>query len=221
MSKLESDNAEDQMQARIAQQLSAHLLSQEKVQNSLMKDLQHYRSILEKQDWEERKNRIIVKGKQFSAENLLVDVNNFLNTHFGVEGAATTAKPVSRPGSKPIILVTLASWEVKQNILRNKRTALKGINVYIEPDLLPSERKVNQKLRARAKTERANGNEVFVKQRAIKVNSDWYVWDELSDGWKPSTRNRDRNTEPQPNQQNAKNTNKSAAASSLSGTPMD
>ena len=177
LSRLEKENNSEPIDAIVAQKISKF----EQKQSAMLKSLQRYQTLFEKQDWKQRKNKIIIKEKKFSVDNHLADVNSFLNHFFKLEGAAIDSKMISPRSSMPMFRVTLKSWKIKQTILHDKREALKDHEIYIEPDLSPDDLKIQQKLRTKAKLEKAKENTVLIKHHLIKINSDWFTWDEDSD----------------------------------------
>ena len=119
VSKLENANNSESIDSIITQKMSSY----EESQKVLLKKLQRYQLIYEKQNWNLRKNKILIKGKNFSANNLLSEVNSFLHHYFEQEAAAVDSEIISRSLSIPTIRVTLKSWKVIQIILGEKRVS--------------------------------------------------------------------------------------------------
>ena len=113
------------------------------------------------------------------------EANEFFKTFFNLDNAVTSAKRLVNDETRHITLVLINSSTNKQKILQTEKESLKDVEIYIEPDLLPHELKLRQKLRAKVKAEEALGNKVFIKGHAIKVNDNWLVWNENKGEWSP------------------------------------
>ena len=69
----------------------------------------------------------------------------------------------------------LAEWKDKKKVLEAK-IRLKGSQIYIDDDLTREEREVQVALRNKAKEERKKGNVVWVGYRKMRIQDEWWVW---------------------------------------------
>lgn len=195
--------------------VKAKLESQDKMQELLKKNLIVCRKWVDKQNRDMRKNNIIIKGYPFSKTNLQDEVNKFLKTYFNLENATNSFKFISRNDNLPLVLVTLNSTLIKSQILREKKTIFAEQKIYIESDFSPTDQKIRQQIRLRARRERALGNTVIVKNFSMKINNDWYNWNEWTEEWqKMETPTNKQTNQPKNNQQ-------VATSASHSGIAMD
>lgn len=78
------------------------------------------------------------------------------------------------------IVATCATWEEKMTIMANKkkfRNKSNGEPIYIDSDLPKEDREVQAKLRAIARTKRAEGRDVRVGFRKLKIDGEWITYD--------------------------------------------
>ena len=132
---------------------------------------------------------MIVKGHIFEGkkERLLTEVNKFFKTYFKIENKIIAAKSISRGVEKQMTLITVDNFETKDVILKNKKEVLKDKNIFIELDLSPYDQKIGYEVRSKARLERVHGNTVIVKNSKLKINEEWFYWDEVAEKWEIET----------------------------------
>lgn len=142
--------------------------------------LNYLDNVAEKNERLLRKNNIIIKGLTIQKDNLLKQINNFIETHFKLSNIVQEAYIIGQ--QRDVVKVKLNSSESKAIILRNKFTALKNSNIYVEADLTPKEAQIAKKLRDIAKHKKSNGANVKVYSSKLLINNQWWIWnDEMAD----------------------------------------
>lgn len=121
-----------------------------------------------------RKNNILVRGIRTVGKGINEEVESVIKKFLGIE---IYIEKLSIGGGG--IIVKLESFKNKLEIIKRKGM-LKGVNLWIEDDYTEREREreVQEWLDKIAKEERANGLETKVGYAKIKVDGDWYRWDE-------------------------------------------
>jgi len=69
----------------------------------------------------------------------------------------------------------LKSWEQKKEIMIKKKNLIKGI--YIDNNLMRTERETQEKLKEKAKEEKEKGNKVRISYGKM-INNVWLRWNE-------------------------------------------
>lgn len=128
-------------------------------------------------EWEmvERRNRkknLRIRGIRTVGKGLKEEVKNVIKKFMGIEIYIDKLRAVGGG-----LLVELESFDNKIDILK-RRGMLKGINLWIEDDYIERENEIQEWLGKIAKEEKMRGFETRVGYLKIKVNGDWYRWDE-------------------------------------------
>lgn len=76
-----------------------------------------------------------------------------------------------------MVVARLRSREQKKQIM-GRKGKLKGRRVKIEDDLTWGERKMKWRIEETAETERKKGNRMWMGYGKIRINEQWWRWDE-------------------------------------------
>lgn len=136
--------------------------------------------VLEKLDSKERRLRklnVVVKGLPPEILGSTQQIKEFLATKFDSNMVYTDIKTSSQP---PIATVSVPDWDSKQIMLKNKRKALAGTNIYVDPDFTPREQEIGRNLRAIAKEKKSDGVKVKVTPLRLQIEDSWFGWDEFN-----------------------------------------
>lgn len=84
---------------------------------------------------------------------------------------------------KKVLMVKLRNREDKKEVMMHKKI-LRGTKVFVDDDLPREEREVKQKLMALKEKLKAKNKdmEVWVSRRQIKVDGEWFTWEEVQRG---------------------------------------
>ncbi|CAG5084824.1 Similar to LINE-1 reverse transcriptase homolog (Nycticebus coucang) [Cotesia congregata] len=131
--------------------------------------------LLEEQSKLLKQNNVIIKGLQTNPSSTYNDVKLFLEQKFNIPRASITVYTIGK--QRNVFKVCLANWELKTGIMKNKKAALKGTEIYIENDLTPEERAIAFKLRECAKVEIGKGKSVKIKSNQLFFDNVRIYWD--------------------------------------------
>lgn len=162
-------------------QIKQEMKENEKIGKREKQDLEEKLGVMEKrierQEKEQRKNNIIIKGAEIKGPDLKGKVENFLENQIGVK----TSIPEAYSIGVRMTLVKIQSWDDKMAIMKKKQN-LKGTNTFIENDLTKQEREIQKTLRDIAKKEKEKGNVVRIAYKKITINNKIYQWNEREKG---------------------------------------
>ncbi|KAH0535105.1 hypothetical protein KQX54_013590 [Cotesia glomerata] len=136
----------------------------------------HLDSLAEKNEQLQRKSNIIIKGLNLQRDNLLSQINNFMETNFKLRNAALEAFTLDQ--NHNVVKVKLNLPETKYYILKNKFTALKNTSIYIEADLTPKEAQIAKKIRDIARSKKQEGAKVKIYSSKLLIDNKWWIWKE-------------------------------------------
>lgn len=119
-----------------------------------------------------RKKNIMIRGIRTVGKGLREEVKSVIRKFMGLEIYISKVRAIGGG-----LLVELEVFENKLEILK-RRGMLKGINLWIEEDLTEREKEVQNWLGQIEKEEEENGLETRVGYQKIKVDGEWYGWDE-------------------------------------------
>lgn len=142
--------------------------------NELKKEIEIMKIKLENQEKKERKNNIIIKGKNFPKENKKQEIKEFVKKELGVKVEIEEAYKVGREEMN-VTVVKLENFEQKIEILKNKYK-LGRREIYIDCDLTKEEQKIQATIRKVAKEERNAGKKTKVGYRKMVVDGIQYEW---------------------------------------------
>lgn len=133
---------------------------------------------IEKTDREKRKMNIIIKGKYFPENAKAEMVQKFLEEKIGVKTKLNEIQHVGTKGKgeKTIVRATVDNLDGKRMIMKNKKK-LRGSNYYIDDDLTDAEQLIQKKIREIGKTEKSKGNKIIIAYQKIKIDEEWFRWD--------------------------------------------
>lgn len=123
-----------------------------------------------------RKKNIKIRGIRTVGKGLKEEVKYVIRKFLGIEVYIDRLSAIGGG-----LLIELESLENKIDIIKRKGM-LKGINLWVEDDLTEREKEVQEWLGKVAEEERMRGLEVIVGYQKIKVDGDWYKWDERKGG---------------------------------------
>lgn len=130
----------------------------------------------EMEERKKRKKNIKIRGIRTVGKGIREEVKSVIKKLLGID--IYIAKVMAVGGG---LVVELESFENKIDVLK-RRGMLKGINLWIEDDYTERENEVQEWLLKIEKEERARGNEVKVGYQKIRVNGEWYRWEEKKGG---------------------------------------
>lgn len=128
-------------------------------------------------DREKRKRNVIVKGLKVGVGDARKEVEKIME-ELGAEVKIREVKRI-RAGREEwgeMMCVELASTDEKGRVME-KKSKLKGSNIWIDEDLTWEERKRRECIRRVVKEEREKGNKVIIGKYGIKINGEWWEWD--------------------------------------------
>jgi DNA repair exonuclease SbcCD ATPase subunit len=133
----------------------------------------------ERQEKKEKKNNIVIRGGNFTIDNEKKGVEELFQKELKVEAKVQNVKRIGGDNAK-MVIVEMESWEEKQKIMKRKNK-LKDLpsrkTCYIDNDLTQKEEKIQKKIRDTAKIERNNGNSTKVGYQKLRVNDQFWRWD--------------------------------------------
>lgn len=151
----------------------------EKEREELYKRIEILERRNEKVERRERKNNIVIKGLhrregtvREKVEELMKEIEAEEEIQ-GIKEIKTTGE-----GERKIYIVKLEDFEKKKGIMQ-KKSKLKGKNIYIDDDMTWQEREMQRKIRERARLEREKGKIVKIKYSRMIINGKGYKWNEL------------------------------------------
>lgn len=176
------DSLENKLGAKIAE-LEKEITHLHAENSELRAQNSDFAKKLQSMDRSSRRNNIIFSGIHVVHPGAAkLEVNKILI------GADKDLKPVvdtrtitTKKGERKIV-ATCSSYEDKMAILKAKKT-LKGANnenIYVNNDLTPEDSAIQFLARREAAVQRKNGHVVIVHERKIKVDNDWWTYDEQS-----------------------------------------
>lgn len=137
---------------------------------------------IEKQEREKRRNKVVIKGISVEESQMEEKVEQqILKDKLKSSAKVKKAFSVKGNDNKQIIIVELNSWEEKQEVM-NRKSLLKGTNIYIESDLTREEMKIQAELRKIMRTEKENGKKVKMGYQKLIIDDIRYDWDTTKQG---------------------------------------
>lgn len=187
--------SEERLKAQMTETMSVlqekfELLAKENEQIKVVnKQLQQRIEDLEKR---ERRNRIVITG--IKAENVIEarkELNLLTKRTMGKEVDLRDMR-VFRTRAGPRVVAECSSFEVKMEIVKNKRTFKRddGRPVFVDDDYTQAEQIHQRKLREIAKDKRSEGWKVSVGYRKINIDGKWFQFDEETEQLKPVAQNK-------------------------------
>lgn len=152
----------------------------EREKAELRKEVEMMKKKLENQEKKERKNNIIIRGKDFNKENAKQEIKEFVRKEIGVEAGVEEAYRVGK-SEMMMTLVKLENFEQKVEILKKKRR-LGHQEIYIECDLTQEDQKVQAAIRKVAREEKKNGKRTKIGYRKILIDGISYKWSDEEGG---------------------------------------
>jgi len=145
----------------------------------MMEKIKWIEKSMESREREKRRRNIIIKGMEAKEGKRREAVEEILE----VIGAKVEIKEVRRigeiteKGRGEMMLVKLESEDQKWEVMAKKKN-LKGRKERIAEDLTWRERRIRWKVGEIARREMAEGKRVWVKGGKIKIEGQWWRWDE-------------------------------------------
>jgi len=163
---LEGRKGEEQQQDRKAESI-----------NEIGEEVRKLKRIMEEKEKKERKNKVIIRGLNPGKTGLKEEAKAFLEKDFGAKESIKEIQVIGRESGRGVVMVEMEKWEEKEKIMKEK-SKLYGRNIFIDHDMIKEERKVQRRLRERARKEREEGKKVKVGYRKMYIESELYVWNE-------------------------------------------
>lgn len=125
-----------------------------------------------------RRKRLIFRGLPRLEEPVRPAVEKFVEENLGVQVNLVEAKFI---GGGRVCVVETESMDAKIEIIKNKKKLKeKKSRVFIDNDLTPLEREVQNEIYKTFKTEKENGNNAKMGYRKLTVNEQLFVWNNES-----------------------------------------
>lgn len=124
------------------------------------------------------RNNLVIKGLTLTGNDFLETVEGFITHFFELEKVVSSARRISKPGNRPILLVQLNTWEAKKKIMMDKKKKLADSRISIEDDIPPVERKKRANLRNAVRLAKQAGKQTKIAGPKCQIDSIWYTWDE-------------------------------------------
>nr|XP_012235057.1 PREDICTED: trichohyalin-like [Linepithema humile] len=138
---------------------------------------------LERREREERKKNVIVKelkvgegGRREAVERLMAEIGAKVE----IEEMRGLGRNIER--GTETLWVKLKKEEQKREVMRRKRE-LRGRKEIIREDLTWRERRMEWKLEEIAKEERRKGKRVWRVYGKVRIEEEWWIWDEENESW--------------------------------------
>lgn len=139
--------------------------------------LENMSKLLEREEKRMKMRNIIISGLTVvSTLPIKQQINEFLNSHFSVNDPVSDAFLVG--AEKKSVKVILEQVNDKTIIMKEKKNALGGSNVFINPDLTSREAKIGKHLRQTARAYRGKGGKAFIKGLNICLEDVWWYWED-------------------------------------------
>lgn len=131
----------------------------------------------EKRDREKWKNNIIIRGiNKWKDNRTEQEAKEMIKENLKIEVEIRKAFKIQARGNKCVVVAELENWEQKREIMIRKKDLKAGI--YIDNDLTKTERRMQEKLREKAKEEKRKGNNVKISYGKILIKDKWFRWNE-------------------------------------------
>lgn len=147
-----------------------------KEREELENRIEELEKISERRDREDRKKNIVIKGLKWRRERVNEEVEQFIKENLNIEVGVENAYRLKINQDKEVVIAILDNWKQKREVMSKKKELRQGI--WIEDDLTMEERRVQNKLRERAREERAKGNKVKIGYRKLFIGDKVVRWNE-------------------------------------------
>lgn len=141
---------------------------------------------LQRMDKGNRRNNVVFTGITTAQPSTAKDeVNKLLETKIPAIKPIVDAKMITTKKGEKKIVATCKSYDDKIAIFKIKKS-LKGHNnekIFVNNDLTPEESTIQFTARKEAAAHRKNGKEVIIHEGKIKVDNDWWLYDETTKGF--------------------------------------
>jgi len=141
----------------------------------------------ERRERRKRKRNVVIKGYKKDGgkvKNKVKAIFEKIGAEVGIEEVRKVKTGREERGG--MVVVRLKSEAEKEEVMRRKK-GLKGEKIWIEDDLTWKERQSKWKMREVAIAEERKGARVFVGNNKIRIEDEWWFWDEegetLRDRW--------------------------------------
>lgn len=134
---------------------------------------------LDRIERQEKRNNIVITGLITDQTNVKSTVNDFLNKQLKQNVSVIDAFEIKLETGKSKIIVKLASFNEKLNIIKAKKDL--DDNIFISDDLIKKDQFIQYKAREFAKAARKIKKEAKVGSRKVYVDGILHVWDESTE----------------------------------------
>lgn len=148
----------------------------EKEKKNLTEKIEKLENIMEKKEKRERENNIVIKNAKLTetGNELVTEVANFIKCKLNKKAEIKQAIKVN----ENCVIATLRDREQKTEVMK-ERNKLIGTNIFIDKDMIRTEREIQWELRQIAKEEREKGKTVKVGYQKLIVNNKEWKWQDF------------------------------------------
>lgn len=140
----------------------------------LREEIKTLKTRVENQERNNKRNNIVMKGKNFDEKNLKQEIKTFLQEEIDVNTDIEDAYKVGKQEPKPII-IKFKSFDGKMEVLQQKKKLLQQ-QIYLDSDLTLEEQKIQAEIRKVARTEKDKGKRTRVGYQKIEIEGKKYKW---------------------------------------------
>ena len=130
---------------------------------------------MERKERQERRNNIVIKGREFLRQDLEKRVEKFLEDSLELKVKVKKAMLLGK--DKKVTVVKLDEQEKKEIMKRKKNL---GKDIFIENDMTWKEKGIQQEVVKMAKIEKEKGNKVKIGYKMLTINGKKWKWIERS-----------------------------------------
>lgn len=128
-----------------------------------------------KRDQEYRRKNIIIRGLRTEKNDIRTEVEDFIQANLNLKVNLETATKIKPTKGEEFLKFRVRSIQDKRMILE-KKTALKGTQIYFDEDLTKEDREIQKKIYIKAKEERNRGNIAKIGYKKIYINNQLWIW---------------------------------------------
>ncbi|XP_057333469.1 uncharacterized protein LOC130672765 [Microplitis mediator] len=139
------------------------------------KKLKKMEQLIYDQEKQVKKLNIIIKNHDWEPTQAQEKTKKFLEEKFNTREEIVNIQPVDKAGK--MIRVKFSTQKVKEKIMTDKATVLKGNKISIVRDLTSRELEQRSNLIQMAKEKTEQGQKAEIRGNKIKVGDTWYYWD--------------------------------------------
>lgn len=188
-SNISAEEVRNEIRQQVEEQVSEVLSSGQdnsgvKLKDELATKINRALESLDSYERRLKKLNVVVKGLDPELLKSPQSIKRFLKSKYDADINIVDVKISTQT---LMATVSLADWETKQKVLKNKGRALAGSNIYIDPDLTPREQRIAGQLRKIVREKKMSGMKAKIgyQTQSALINGNWYGWDECNECLKP------------------------------------